>query len=210
MIRRDWLLSLGFTGALASGAAILFAQSPAPVPAALPEAQLARARQAADAVMARVRGLLEREIASGGPAAAVEACAEQAQGATREEAARLGVSVRRVSLRFRDPADAPDDYERAALERLAAGMREKGLPAELAEVVTPPGGAAELRYLRPIVVAPHCLGCHGQPSELAPGVAEALARHFPSDPATGYAAGDLRGAVRVRVPLPTGAPGASF
>ncbi len=202
MIRRDWVLSLGLTAALAGGAAILFPQTPAPLPGALPEAQLAQARQAADAVMARVRGLLEQEMSRGGPAAAVEACAEKAQGATREEAAKSGLSVRRVSLRYRNPADAPDDYERAALERLAAEMKAKGLPPEVAEVVTPAGGgAAELRYLRPVVVAPHCLACHGQAADLAPGVAEILARRFPDDPATGYAAGDLRGAVSVRVPL---------
>ncbi len=201
MIRRDWLLSWGLAATLA-GAAALFSQAPSIAPAP-PEAQLARARQAADALAARLRGLLEPALQSGGPAGAVDACAEQAQAATREEAAKSGLSVRRVSLRYRNPADAPDDYERAALERLAAEMKTKGLPSEVAEVVTPAGGgAAELRYLRPVVVAPHCLACHGQASDLAPGVAEVLARRFPGDLATGYAAGDLRGAVSVRVPLP--------
>ena len=205
MIRRDWLLSLGLTGALAGGAAILFPQNPAPAPAAVPEAQLAQARQAADALVARLRGLLGSALEKSGPAGAVDACAEQAQAATREEAAKSGLSVRRVSLRYRNPADAPDDYERAALERLAREMKTKGLPPEVAEVVTPAGGgAAELRYLRPVVVAPHCLACHGQAADLAPGVAEVLARRFPDDTATGYAAGDLRGAISVRVPLAAG------
>ncbi|MBZ0088891.1 MAG: DUF2309 domain-containing protein, partial [Thermoanaerobaculia bacterium] len=46
-----------------------------------------------------------------------------------------------------------------------------------------------------------CGACHGQPGELAPGVAEVLARRYPGDTATGYTAGDLRGAISVRVPL---------
>lgn len=183
--------------ALPLGVAV--AQAPAGDPAAA--AALERARAAADAVVGRVRGLLEAELARGGPAGAVDACAESAQVATKEESGRLGVRVRRVSLRFRNPADAPDDYERAALARLEEGVRGGELPSEVSEVVAAAGGGQELRYLRPVVVAPHCLGCHGRPEELKPGVAEVLARRFPDDPATGYSVGDLRGAVSVTVPL---------
>jgi len=208
MIRREWMLSLGLTVALAGASAALFPQAPAAVSSGVPEAQLLQARQAADALVARLRGLLGSALETSGPAGAVAACADQAQSATREEAEKLGLFVRRVSLRHRNPADAPDDFERATLERLAAEMKEKGLPAEVAEVVSPAGGgAAELRYLRPVVVAPHCLACHGGPKDLAPGVAEVLARRYPGDTATGYAAGDLRGAVSVRVPLPAPAAG---
>lgn len=173
------------------------------VPAAPPEAAVVAARGAADAVMARVKGLLEAELAAGGHAGAVEACAELAQQATREEAERAGLAVRRVSLRWRNPADVPDAFERAALERLEIEAKAGALPVEVIEVApATAGNPAELRYLRPIVVAPLCLGCHGAPADLAPGVAEALARRFPADTATGYAAGELRGAVSVRVRLP--------
>jgi hypothetical protein len=181
-------------------------QEAPPAPAAPPEAAVVAARGAADAVMARVKGLLETELAAGGYAGAVEACAELAQQATREEAERAGLAVRRVSLRWRNPADAPDAFERAALERLEIEAKAGALPVEVIEVApATAGNPAELHYLRPIVVAPLCLGCHGAPADLAPGVAEALARRFPADSATGYAAGDLRGAVSVRVPLPEGA-----
>jgi hypothetical protein len=40
-----------------------------------------------------------------------------------------------------------------------------------------------------------CLACHGQ--TLAPGVAEVLAREYPRDAATGFSAGQLRGAFYV-------------
>lgn len=209
MIHRAPLLSLALAALLAGAAGALLSQSPAPapagVPAEVPDAELARARQAADALVARLREVLAAALEKQGPAGAVDVCAERAQAETGAAAAELGLSVRRVSLRHRNPADAPDAYERATLERLEAEMKTKGLPAEVAEVVTPAaGGAPELRYLRPVVVAPHCLACHGQPNELAPGVAEILARRFPGDTATGYAAGDLRGAVSVRVPLGPG------
>lgn len=207
MIRRAPLLSLAFAALLAGAAGALLSQDPAapPAPAGVPAAELARARQAADTLMARLREVLTSALEKQGPAGAVDVCAERAQAETGAAAAELGLSVRRVSLRHRNPADAPDAYERAALERLAAEMKTQGLPAEVAEVVTPEeGGAPELRYLRPVVVAPHCLACHGAASDLAPGVAEVLARRFPGDTATGYAPGDLRGAVSVRVPLAAG------
>lgn len=194
--RSRWLAAV--LVALPLGVAV--AQAPAGDPAAA--AALERARAAADAVVSRVRGLLEAELARGGPAGAVDACAETAQVATQEESERLGVRVRRVSLRFRNPADAPDDYERAALLRLEETVRGGELPSEVSEFVPVTGGGQELRYLRPVVVAPHCLGCHGRPEELKPGVAEALARRFPDDPATGYSVGDLRGAVSVTVAVP--------
>ena len=60
--------------------------------------------------------------------------------------------------------------------------------------------------MRPIVLAPQCLGCHGKVAELAPGVAAVLAQRYPGDLATGYAAGDLRGAFSVRVALPLDLP----
>jgi len=202
MIRRHPLLSLALAGLLAGGAGELLSQSSAPAPAAVPETELVRARQVADSLAARLREVLTAALEKQGPAGAVDACAERAQAETGAVAAELGVSVRRVSLRHRNPADAPDDFERATLERLAAEMPEKGLPAEIAEVVQPAaGGPAELRYLRPVAVAPHCLACHGQTSDLAAGVAEVLARRYPGDTATGYAAGDLRGAISVRLPL---------
>jgi len=175
----------------------------------VPETQLAVARTAADDLGARLRALLMAELARGGPQGAVEACAAQAQEATLEEAARHGVALRRVSLQYRNPADAPDEFERAALERLAAGARQGSLPAEVAQVTAGPDGGSELRYLRPIVLAPQCLGCHGKVAELAPGVAAILAQRYPGDLATGYAAGDLRGAVSVRVALPKDLPAAA-
>lgn len=54
--------------------------------------------------------------------------------------------------------------------------------------------------MKPIFIAgPVCLQCHGAPDKLAPGVAEALKDLYPM--ATGYAVGDLRGAISVRIPI---------
>src|SRR5690606_22166510 len=114
-----------------------------------------------------------------------------------------GVYVRRVSDRVRNPVNAPDPAERRDLERLATLHREGRLPADTA-YLDRSGDAPALHYLRPIVVAPACLACHGPRQEIAPEVRAILQERYPADAATGYRAGDLRGAVSVRVSLPPG------
>jgi len=47
--------------------------------------------------------------------------------------------------------------------------------------------------LRPIGTADTCTHCHGTPSSLGPEVRDVLAKAYPADRATGFAAGDLRG-----------------
>jgi hypothetical protein len=55
--------------------------------------------------------------------------------------------------------------------------------------------------MQPIRVQAMCLSCHGDPAGIPAEVKEILASRYPKDLATGYKAGDLRGAVSVRIPL---------
>jgi mono/diheme cytochrome c family protein len=56
----------------------------------------------------------------------------------------------------------------------------------------------------PITISAQCLACHGARDRLAPGVADALAKLYPKDNATGYDDGDLRGWFWVEVPAGVG------
>lgn len=168
-------------------------------------AALERAREVTARLAGTLMPRLQTELAEGGAASALTVCAEVAQEITAE-AETDGVRVRRVSTRVRNPADRPDDWERARLDELARAAAEGSLPPELHAVLDLPGGGRELRYLKPIVVQPLCLRCHGPAEALEPEVRARLAELYPDDEATGYAAGDLRGAVSVRVDLPTDAP----
>lgn len=160
---------------------------------------LDRARGTADALSTDLGGLVMSTLQEQGPVAAVEVCSTVAQRRTAEHAA-VGVAVRRVSERLRNPLNAPDEWESRELEEMK-GLIERGeTPAEVIGIFRR-GDARTLRYLRPITAAPPCLTCHGQPSEIAPEVAEILRERYPEDRATGYRAGDLRGAVSVEVDL---------
>ncbi|MFN7177274.1 MAG: DUF3365 domain-containing protein, partial [Thermaurantiacus sp.] len=54
-----------------------------------------------------------------------------------------------------------------------------------------------LRYMRAIPTAPQCLACHGPEEAIAPAVRAAIAERYPDDRATGFRAGELRGAFSI-------------
>lgn len=176
-------------------------ERPAPAPPAPDSATIASARAAAGSLGSDLQGMLLRALAEGGPEAAIAFCADSAQARTaRHQAA--GIRVGRVGTRVRNPANTPDSVEAAVLAAFAAARAAGGIPADTSFVRPAPGGGWELHYLRPIVVAEPCLVCHGDPAGIPGPVREVLAARYPADRATGYAAGDLRGAVSVRVALP--------
>jgi hypothetical protein len=166
------------------------------------EDALARARSSADRLGKGLMKALGEQLESAGPAAAISVCSEIAP-AMASEISRDGVEIRRTSLRTRNSANAPDDWERAGLGRLEEMHAAGELPQEISEVDKTSG---DLRYLRSIVVAPQCLQCHGADDELDSGVREQVTLRYPEDLATGFAAGDLRGAFSVRVRMAASAP----
>jgi hypothetical protein len=101
-----------------------------------------------------------------------------------------GVTIRRTTLKPRNPANAPDETDRGVLEKLAA--------------MSPPGATIEwqdevARYYQPLIVQEVCLNCHGDPASFPAELTEKLADLYPDDQATGYALGDFRGVIRVDV-----------
>ncbi len=83
-------------------------------------------------------------------------------------------------------------------ERAAKGEAFTGMTHT--EVVTEPGGQY-YRFMKPIVVQPQCLLCHGPGAQIPPAVQDGLRQRYPFDAAIGYAVGDLRGAVSIKQPL---------
>ena len=80
----------------------------------------------------------------------------------------------------------------AAQPRAEAGEALAGM--ERVERVETDGGQL-LRYMKAIPVGEVCLTCHG--GKLDPSLAAEIARLYPTDRATGFAAGQLRGAFTI-------------
>jgi len=179
--------------------------SPAPRPA---DPDLARAQAAATAFGGRLRAALQAAMQAGGPTAAVEVCQAEAPAIATAVMATHGVRLGRVALpgRHRNPGQAAGGWQLAALDAFQRAV-EDGAPAgeQVAVLRTDLPDGVALRMVRGIATEPACLACHG--GQVAPAVRRAIAAHYPDDAATGFAVGDLRGALWVEVPT---APAPSF
>lgn len=152
----------------------------------------------ADRFQEELLGTLQQTIARDGMVAAIAVCAEEAPAIAARLSAESGARVRRTALRPRNPAAAPDGLEAAVMQQWAeAPLDPQGRPRVHAATVRT-GGTEELRFLRAIPTAPQCLACHGDPGLMADELKAAIAARYPDDRATGFAAGQMRGAFSIR------------
>jgi hypothetical protein len=160
------------------------------------------ARKVATSIPPRLLAVLTEELARGGPEGAIAACRDVAPQLAKAASAETGWSIRRVSLRNRNPRAVPDAWERAALEEFdrRAASGESPTALEKAEIVVE-DGRRHYRYMRALPVQPLCVNCHGAVDQLAPATRHKLKELYPEDRAIGYKTGDLRGAMTIRKPL---------
>ena len=169
------------------------------------EAVLEIGGPAADALVGTLVTRLSGAMSHGGKVNAIEFCSTSAIDLTSGVAMEQGLEIKRTSLQYRNPANAPDEAETEALRHFQSKLEEGGtMPSEWVQR----SSRDEYRYYRALRVAEPCLGCHGTAAEIGSEVQAILADRYPDDLATGYAAGDFRGVVRVSIPAdrvdPTG------
>lgn len=188
----------GAARSLSAVAALLLA---APAALAQEVAWMGEARKVATSVPPKLVVVLTDEIARSGPEGAILVCRDKAPQLAKAASEESGWTVRRVSLKNRNPKAAPDAWERAVLEdfdrRAAAG--ESPATLEKAELVQDDGRSVR-RYMRALPTQQLCLQCHGSAEQLKPAVLERLRTLYPDDKATGYAVGQIRGAMTIRQP----------
>ena len=148
-----------------------------------------------------LKGHLKGGLKSGGPAKAIEVCNKIAPSVAADLSNKHGVELSRTSLKLRNPANAPDAWEKSVLmkfeERKAAGEDVKKLA--YTQVVTE-NGKQYFRMMKAIPTAQKpCLACHG--GKVKPGIANKLDSLYPDDKARGYKAGDIRGAFTLKKAL---------
>jgi hypothetical protein len=149
--------------------------------------------------MKSLKGILIREIQSGGLVRAVSVCSDTAQILTNNFGIQKGIFIRRVSFKNRNPNNYPDDFEKKVLNKFEMLKKNNELDdkTDYSEIVKE-GEFTYLRYLKPIVIQAECLNCHGTKDAMMPEVKELIATKYPEDEAFGYTIGDLRGAVSVK------------
>lgn len=147
---------------------------------------MANGKEIAMAVGKSLVGEVQKAMSEGGVERAINYCKVNALPITDSLAAMHNVSIKRTSLKTRNPLNAPSDLEREMLNKMA--LMENPAP-ELAAVKN--GGHV---YFHPIPLQAFCQTCHGIPGETMQVETDSLIKvHYPEDKATGFSEGDLRG-----------------
>jgi len=141
---------------------------------------------------------MKKKLVDGGVMKALEFCSDEAFNLTEAANKKIprGVRIKRISLKYRNPANAPKDGEAAILESF---QTLKDANAILPKYVIQQVDSKTDKYYEPIFISNKaCLECHGQISKDV-DLRRKVAARYPIDKAVNYEVGDLRGAIVVTV-----------
>lgn len=141
---------------------------------------------------------MKKHMADGGVIGAFDFCSDEAYTLTESVNKTLpnGITTKRISLKYRNPANAPQEDEAKILESIE-GLKKSNvvLPEYFIEQVD----ANKYKYYKPIVINDKaCLKCHGKPSKNI-DLRRAISNRYPIDKAKNYEMDDVRGAVVVTI-----------
>jgi hypothetical protein len=142
---------------------------------------------------------LQKAMEEKGVPGAIQFCNVEALPILQKVSTQYGVTVRRVSNRFRNPQDKPTEEEIGILEAYEYNA-ENELPLD-PSIQKFENGEVYL-YTKAIKIPnAMCLSCHGQPgTDINAETQKALAELYPQDNAAGHKIGDLRGMWSIRIP----------
>ncbi len=150
-------------------------------------AQFELAGFARDGLLEELGGALRSQVQAHGLVAAVPFCSEQAGSISATTAELHGVRLGRTSHRLRNPENAAPAWAQEVVARAESAPHAFVGPEDVVGV------------LMPLPVGEPCVACHGDVSGFAPELASAIASAYPTDEATGFAVGELRGWVWAEV-----------
>jgi len=163
------------------------------------EEQKEQMRTTAADFMGELKNILLNQVETNGVVSALDVCSDTAQVLTNEFGLQRGVFIRRVSLKNRNKNNFPDDYEQNVLNSFHEMLPNNKLDEKTEQVeLVKEGEFTYLRYIKPILIQPGCLNCHGSESTMLEEVSKQIAERYPDDKARGYKPGDLRGAVSIK------------
>jgi len=152
---------------------------------------------AAAALLQKLGGELKGQMQSGGPMAALRFCSQNALFLTDEVAKESNTTIKRVSLKHRNPVNAATNDEKALLEKWET-LHHSGKSLPTYEIQQHTNGG--YTYFKPILINNEaCLKCHGDIGADSP-LFKAIKAIYPEDQATGYGMGDLRGMIVITLP----------
>ena len=136
---------------------------------------------AKEALFKRLSGRLSEVMQSQGPAAAIEVCSREASQIAIAVGNEYGVRIGRTATKLRNPSNKPPSW----VEPLLRAQPAKPQFVELSD--------GHIGALLPIKLKAKCITCHGPQDQIPAEVKTKLATLYPTDQATGFNEGDLRG-----------------
>ncbi|BBG65772.1 cytochrome c family protein [Hydrogenimonas sp.] len=153
-------------------------------------------KEASRLLLKTLGGNMKKHMKAGGAKEALSFCSMNAASLTAEVDEKLGkdVSVKRITLKPRNPANLAEGDEKEVLEALEI-LKRNGVQLPKYLLQKRAGG---YKFYKPLVINKKvCLKCHG--SNIDPNLEAQIRKTYPTDKATGYKMGDLRGAIVVTI-----------
>lgn len=146
----------------------------------------------------KLQAALGAALKAGGPMGAVEVCQKAAPAIAQDVSQENGISIKRISLKARNPIAMPNEVEKKYLtEWVAAPLNEDKTPKE-AIFTAKEDGKNYVYFMRAITLKDKpCTTCHG--TNIDPALNAKIKSLYPHDDATGFKEGDLRGAFLVKM-----------
>lgn len=158
------------------------------------EFAMKKGSELADSSQKILLSTLKNQVEKNGTEAAVSFCNINAYSLIDSMSKKNEASIKRVSLRLRNPNDKPDVIETQMLEAYQYSIENK---QEVSPSIQKKGN--ELIYTRPIVIKDAlCLKCHGSETDIDKATLSKLMELYPADNARNHKIGDLRGMWSIR------------
>lgn len=142
-------------------------------------------------------GNLMSKMKEGGIPLAVEYCNTAAIPLTSKVSEAEKVTIKRTSLKTRNPLNKPNEEELKVLKKYSSRINKNASLEAIIEL----DESGKPHYYAPILVEKKCLMCHGSLDKEVSKQADSIIKSFyPNDLATGFSEGDLRGIWSISFP----------
>jgi len=142
---------------------------------------------------------MKKNMKKGGAIHAAKFCSERATKIEEDINAKYkkGISVKRVSLKYRNPDNAPLADEKAVLEQIEVDFNSgKKIPKMIVKQID----KKSYKVYKPIFLEKKvCLKCHGDADHRDKQAYKIIKEKYPDDKAIDYKAGDFRGAFVAKI-----------
>jgi hypothetical protein len=155
-----------------------------------------KSRTAVKALGSELKSALQGSMKANGVIETISVCNIKAPEISNRISQDNNMSVGRTSLKYRNPKNKPDEWEKTVLDQFEQ-RKANGETIDMLEFseLTELDGKKVFRYMKAIPTDDVCLSCHGD--NVAQPFVSKINSLYTDDKAIGFKKGDIRGAFTV-------------